>query len=584
MVSKINAKPQLNLRRSRVSLQKVAPSSNTSIEKRVATLEMNVALLAKSINKEADLEKKQQRENERNLKKQEENKLRSNEEKQLEKKLTKSILGPAEKMGSKAGGILGKLKSFFMLLLGGWLTNKGLDAFIALANGDNDKLKEIGIEVGKTLAIVGGIFVALNVGILGVVGIIGKIALAITLAPFKFAFRRLRNLLTGKPKVPVPTSNIPGGTRAAGTAGSALSQQAAESYGKTQIKTTVNAAKTGGMAAKLYDKLPAGVKRFNNLFQGGMRGSTQIPGLPRMSAPKPKGFAFKLGEMFGGLKNFVGKSKDFVIGGLRKITDPLIKPLIGGARAIGDKIVKIADKIPGLNKFLKAQGINSVKNAKSVGKTGGRLGSKALPFIGGLVNFMFAYDRLANGDAIGGGLEAISGLLDIGGLWPLSTALDAFLLARDFMPGIKENEGKLLGNLGVAKFVKDVEGITSKLPNLGDILNMALGKKPEQPKAKVPPTTTSSPAGSTPTPGEMPASPSSANVTSSAASMPSAPGALSGGGNTTVIYKKVGGSGGQQMQGQPLKTGSATDVPLVASANPSNFYTMYSQTLYNVVI
>ena len=152
------------------------------------------------------------------------------------------------------------------------------------------------------------------------------------------------------------------------------------------------------------------------------------------------------------------------------------------------------------------------------------------------------------------------------------------------MPGIKENEGKLLGNLGVAKFVKDVEGITSKLPNLGDILNMALGKKPEQPKAKVPPTTTSSPAGSTPTPGEMPASPSSANVTSSASSMPSAPGALSGGGNTTVIYKKVGGSGGQQMQGQPLKTGSATDVPLVASANPSNFYTMYSQTLYNVVI
>jgi hypothetical protein len=66
--------------------------------------------------------------------------------------------------------------------------------------------------------------------------------------------------------------------------------------------------------------------------------------------------------------------------------------------------------------------------------------------------------------------------------------------------------------------------------------------------------------------------------------MPSAPGALSGGGNTTVIYKKVGGSGGQQAQGQPLKTGSATDVPLVASANPSNFYTMYSQTLYNVVI
>ena len=55
-----------------------------------------------------------------------------------------------------------------------------------------------------------------------------------------------------------------------------------------------------------------------------------------------------------------------------------------------------------------------------------------------------------------------------------------------------------------------------------------------------------------------------------------------GGGNTTVVYKKVRGAGAG-MQGQPLKTGSATDVPLIASANPSNFYTMYSQLLYNVV-
>ena len=64
--------------------------------------------------------------------------------------------------------------------------------------------------------------------------------------------------------------------------------------------------------------------------------------------------------------------------------------------------------------------------------------------------------------------------------------------------------------------------------------------------------------------------------------MPSAPGPVSGGGNTTVIYKKVRGAGGGMDQ-VPLKTGSATDVPLIASANPSNFYTMYSQIVYNVV-
>ena len=62
-----------------------------------------------------------------------------------------------------------------------------------------------------------------------------------------------------------------------------------------------------------------------------------------------------------------------------------------------------------------------------------------------------------------------------------------------------------------------------------------------------------------------------------------APGPVSATGNTQVIYKRVASGGGAQMQ-QPLKTGSATDVPLIASSNPSNFYTMYSQMEYGVVI
>ena len=47
-----------------------------------------------------------------------------------------------------------------------------------------------------------------------------------------------------------------------------------------------------------------------------------------------------------------------------------------------------------------------------------------------------------------------------------------------------------------------------------------------------------------------------------------------------VIYRRVGG---QQNQSTPLKSGSATDVPLIPSSNPDNFYTMYSKMNYNVV-
>ena len=83
-----------------------------------------------------------------------------------------------------------------------------------------------------------------------------------------------------------------------GTGGTAGGKQG---QGNTKIKTTFNPATHGGLRSKLYDKLvPAGMKRAINLFQGGMRGNTPIPGLPGIGGPKPTGLAFKLGEMTGG--------------------------------------------------------------------------------------------------------------------------------------------------------------------------------------------------------------------------------------------------------------------------------------------
>jgi len=89
------------------------------------------------------------------------------------------------------------------------------------------------------------------------------------------------------------------------------------------------------------------------------------------------------------------------------------------------------------------------------------------------------------------------------------------------------------------------------------------------------------------------ASTSSSSSAASASSVPSiaspsspqmqVPGPVSNAGNTTVIYKKIGSSSsGQTTSPKPSK--SSTNVPLIASANPDNFYTMYSQMIYNVVI
>lgn len=85
-----------------------------------------------------------------------------------------------------------------MTLLGGWLTNQGLEAIRANAEGNIGKLESIAAEVGKTLLTVGGIFLLLNGGILGIIGTIGAITAAIIAAPFKFAFNRIRDFLMGE--------------------------------------------------------------------------------------------------------------------------------------------------------------------------------------------------------------------------------------------------------------------------------------------------------------------------------------------------------------------------------------------------
>jgi hypothetical protein len=50
-----------------------------------------------------------------------------------------------------------------------------------------------------------------------------------------------------------------------------------------------------------------------------------------------------------------------------------------------------------------------------------------------------------------------------------------------------------------------------------------------------------------------------------------------------IVYTSSGSSNQQPPQ-QPLKTGTASDVPAIPSSNPDNFYTLYSQINYNVVV
>ena len=512
----------------------------SSLSKRVSILENDVSFLAKALNKEADLEKKAQKQYEKDVGKVEEKKLRSGEEKKLEKKITKGLISPVKAVGKKAGGVLGNLVEVFMTLLGGWLTNQGLEAIKANAEGDINKLESIKNEVIKTLSIVGGIFLALNVGILGIIGTIGAISLAILTAPFKFVFNRIRDFVRGRSKPPTTTPPTTTPTT-------------------TKLPTTIK-PKSGSLRGGGSPQIPrpgaggSGLLGPNgkplmrsplDAYKGAGSSPARAPQIPKPKlTPKPS--AFKI------IKQLLTSGKSKVLNGVKSI---LKSPAFGSFLGSALKIAFVASTI----KNRLDQGYSPIKAIAPI-----------IPEI--LITL--------KGAAIGGGLAGTLGLV---------TGPGAFLVGALGAVG-----GGYLGGLIGEQFTRmldpayDALNLDSMFKFANDPISEALqnsGLMPKTKKSSTPGAPAATTPVTTPVPGEMPAAPGAmpaAQVSSPSSPSMSAPGPVSGGGNTTVIYKKVGGSGGQ-MQGQPLKSGSATDVPLIASADPSNFYTMYSQLLYNVV-
>ena len=549
----------------------ITPDINvTVLSKRVFVLENDVSFLAKALNKEAELEKKAQKQYEKDVEKVEEKKLRSGEEKQLEKKITKGLISPVKAVGKKAGGVLGTLMELFMTLLGGWLTNQGLEAIKANAEGNIGKLESIAAEVGKTLLTVAGIFALLNGGILGIVATIGAITAAIIAAPFKFAFRKLRELVTGKPKPP-------GGGKPGAGGGKPGAGGGKPGAGKPGLFGGIKNA-VGGMLSPS----PGSISRFSDSNLRAFQGKANLGDKLRL---------FYRGGYKALLKSFMSSGP---VKGLKALLGFVTKG--PGARALGyisRPFVKFVQH---------AAGLLNPRNLKKIGSALGK--ARVLSrLLGPLLAVIDIQSRSSSGMSpaqaiipallkalMTSGGAVVGGSVPIPGLNILTSFAGGYIgseLGNMVMGGIDGMWDKSWDNnlfKGFNKTVmsigeKDPTGLVSKIfPYEGK------DKKYDSKVASVPAATGSSPAANTS--GGTDSNPSlvkpTAQVSSPSSPSMSVPGPVSGGGNTTVIYKKVGGSGGQ-MQGQPLKSGSATDVPLIASADPSNFYTMYSQLLYNVV-
>jgi hypothetical protein len=180
------------------------------------TLNNGLGNVSNLIQQDSAVEKQQasaEAESERKLA---ETNIRLGKESQLEQKITNALAKPVQALQQKVGNIFGRIGEALTALFAGWLTNQGIEALKAASEGNKEKLEEIKDNVLKGIGDAIKVFTAIKTGfnlvIKTITGITAKITGFVTrlaLAPIK----ALTNTLRGAPLLQniFPGPKKPGG-------------------------------------------------------------------------------------------------------------------------------------------------------------------------------------------------------------------------------------------------------------------------------------------------------------------------------------------------------------------------------------
>ncbi len=298
--------------------------------------------------------------------------------------------------------------------------------------------------------------------------------------------------------------------------GLAKAGQSAVDIGKSGLKAIGGGLNkiSGGNLGKLGDFLG---EQYNNVSKGARTAFDRVAGLGNTLKGK---FGSAMESVKGAIGNMAKSAQNAIVQKIVEPLKPFLDPVIDKAKKIGDKVTGILKKIPGFDnvlQVLKKKGISGIGDTAGILK---KVGSKALPIVGGLFNLLFAYDRLAGGDTFGALLELMSAGFDISGLFGfipgpgISMGIDAYMFARDFVPLIQEGEETAIKSLGLGGLKSNLDAMASKLPDLGTIVAKFQGKDVEQKSAsQIASTTSDATDGSAaPAASDKPASAASVNI------------------------------------------------------------------------
>lgn len=195
-------------------------SSLSSISSEIRSIRDGINSIGERLAAESSMEQAAARADAEYQKRLAERQVRSSGEQELENKIQTALTTPVTRIQNKVSSVFGNVMRALNILFLGWLTNQGIDAIKAAAEGNIEKLKEIGGSVLKTFAfLIGakGAFTLLKAGILRVISSIGSLAAKVGkfvisglfVRPFQILINAIKNRWAGvrgagSPRTPPP--------------------------------------------------------------------------------------------------------------------------------------------------------------------------------------------------------------------------------------------------------------------------------------------------------------------------------------------------------------------------------------------
>ena len=156
-------------------LKNIIHSLTQSVRKNADAARQLSTSFAKYIIGDTKLKQKEDKDANREDKLQQEEEKSDKKEGLLEgvkKSVGNALLKPVQNVGKNVKSILSKLVNVLGLLFGGWLTDKGLKMLQAWQSGDKETFKEMRNKIIGSLAVVGGILLAFQVGLSALPGLL----------------------------------------------------------------------------------------------------------------------------------------------------------------------------------------------------------------------------------------------------------------------------------------------------------------------------------------------------------------------------------------------------------------------------